>query len=212
MTVHEAVPAATLKVVQPGEGAPAGSVRASASTSRSTAPTPAEHCPSWSIRSTSGALVRPHVHTREDEISIVLEGEIGFRSEDQEVVLGAGGYIIKPRNQVHAMWNAGSMPARMIEIISPAGFEGFFRGFADLNDAGPIDPAAVAGLAEQYGLPYADPEWLPDDHRALRPHSTATAARPSDQRLTGRASTMSRWSSPPKSNCISPTCPKPHRS
>ncbi len=60
------------------------------------------------------------------------------------------------------MWNAGSTPARMIEIISPAGFEGFFRGFADLNDAGPIDLAAVANLAREYGLPYADPDWLPD--------------------------------------------------
>ena len=109
-----------------------------------------------------GALVRPHAHTREDEISIVLAGQIGFRSEDQEVVLGPGGYIVKPRNQVHAMWNAGSTPARMIEIISPAGFEGFFRGFADLNDAGPIDVAAVASLAREYGLPYADPDWLPD--------------------------------------------------
>jgi quercetin dioxygenase-like cupin family protein len=109
-----------------------------------------------------GALVRPHVHTREDEISIVLEGEIGFRSEDREVVLGPGGYVIKPRHQVHAMWNAGSVPARMIEIISPAGFEGFFRGFADLNDAGPIDLAGVAALAAHYGLPYAEPDWLPE--------------------------------------------------
>ena len=109
-----------------------------------------------------GALVRPHVHTREDEISIVLEGRIGFRSEDQEVVLGPGGYIIKPRNQVHAMWNAGDVPARMIEIISPAGFEGFFRGFADLNDAGPIDLAKVQQLAIEHGLPYADPAWLPE--------------------------------------------------
>lgn len=109
-----------------------------------------------------GALIRPHVHTREDEISIVLEGEIGFRSEDEEVVLGPGGYIVKPRNQVHAMWNAGPVPARMIEIISPAGFEGFFRGFADMNDAGPIDLAAVAGLAAEFGLPYARPDWLAD--------------------------------------------------
>ncbi len=46
-----------------------------------------------------GALVPPHIHTLEDEFSIVLEGEIGFRSEDQEVVLGAGGYIVKPRNE-----------------------------------------------------------------------------------------------------------------
>ena len=109
-----------------------------------------------------GALVRPHVHTREDEISIVLEGQIGFRSEDQEVVLGPGGYIVKPRNQVHAMWNAGSTPARMIEIISPAGFEGFFRGFADMNDAGPIDLDAVRELATEFGLPYAQPDWLDD--------------------------------------------------
>ena len=109
-----------------------------------------------------GGLVRPHVHTREDEISIVLEGQIGFRSEDQEVVLGPGGYIVKPRNQVHAMWNAGSTPARMIEIISPAGFEGFFRGFADMNDAGPIDLDAVRELATEFGLPYAQPDWLDD--------------------------------------------------
>ena len=55
-----------------------------------------------------GALVPPHIHHLEDEYSIVLEGEIGFRSNDQEVVLGPGGYIIKPRGEVHAMWNAGS--------------------------------------------------------------------------------------------------------
>ena len=42
-----------------------------------------------------GALVLPHLHTREDEYSIVTEGEIGFRSGDREVVLGAGGYITK---------------------------------------------------------------------------------------------------------------------
>jgi quercetin dioxygenase-like cupin family protein len=40
-----------------------------------------------------GALVPPHLHTREDEYSIVTEGEIGFRSGDREVVLEPGGYI-----------------------------------------------------------------------------------------------------------------------
>ena len=74
-----------------------------------------------------GALVVPHLHTLEDEYSIVTEGEIGFRSGDREVVLGAGGYITKPRGEMHTMWNAGQVPARMIEIISPSGFENFFR-------------------------------------------------------------------------------------
>lgn len=109
-----------------------------------------------------GALVPPHIHTLEDEFSIVLEGEIGFRSNDQEVVLAAGGYIVKPRGEVHAMWNAGSTPARMIEVITPAGFENFFREFADRTDIGPPEPGFVAELAERYQLPFARPEWLPD--------------------------------------------------
>ncbi len=109
-----------------------------------------------------GALVPPHIHHLEDEFSIVLEGEIGFRSEDQEVVLGAGGYIVKPRGEVHAMWNAGSTPARMIEVISPSGFEEFFREFAAMTAAGAPDPEAIAEMAGRYQLPFARPEWLPD--------------------------------------------------
>jgi quercetin dioxygenase-like cupin family protein len=109
-----------------------------------------------------GALVPPHVHTLEDEISIVIEGEVGFRSNDQEVVLGPGGYIIKPRGEVHAMWNAGSVGARMIEVISPAGFERFFREFVDVTDAGPPAPGFVAELGARYQLPFVKPDWLPD--------------------------------------------------
>ena len=109
-----------------------------------------------------GALVPPHVHTLEDEFSIVLEGDIGFRSEDQEVVLGPGGYIVKPHGEVHAMWNAGDTPARMIEVISPPGFEDFFQATADLNEAGPPDPAQIAELSARAGLEMAEPDWLAD--------------------------------------------------
>ena len=108
-----------------------------------------------------GALVPPHLHTREDEYSIVLEGEIGFRSGDREVVLGSGGYITKPRNEMHAMWNAGSTRARMIEIISPAGFERFFAELADLVEGGAFTMEAMAGIAEGYGLSFGSPDWLP---------------------------------------------------
>lgn len=109
-----------------------------------------------------GALVPPHLHTREDEYSIVTEGEIGFRSGDREVVLGAGGYITKPRGEMHTMWNAGKVPARMIEIIHPAGFEDFFAELADLLEQGPPDPDRIAALAEHYGLQFGEPAWLPD--------------------------------------------------
>ncbi|MDQ3505422.1 MAG: cupin domain-containing protein [Actinomycetota bacterium] len=109
-----------------------------------------------------GALVPPHLHTREDEYSIVTEGEIGFRSGDREVVLGAGGYITKPRGELHAMWNAGDTPARMIEVISPAGFEHFFRELSDLVAGGRPPLEQIAALAEQYGLQFGQPDWLPD--------------------------------------------------
>ncbi len=108
-----------------------------------------------------GALVPPHLHTREDEYSIVTAGEIGFRSGDREVVLGPGGYITKPRGEMHAMWNAGAVPARMIEIISPAGFEHFFRELSELLAAGPPAPGQLAVLAERYGLQFGEPDWLP---------------------------------------------------
>lgn len=104
----------------------------------------------------------PHPHTREDEYSIVTEGQIGFRSGDREVVLGPGGYITKPRGELHTMWNAGPDPARIIEVISPAGFEHFFREMAGLAAAGAPQPADVMALADRYGLQFGRPDWLPD--------------------------------------------------
>ncbi len=108
-----------------------------------------------------GAFVGPHVHTREDEYSIVLEGEIGFRSGDREAVLGPSGYIVKPRGELHAMWNAGDTPARMIEIISPSGFENFFRDVVDLVEArSPLE--AFLPLADAYGLAFREADWMED--------------------------------------------------
>jgi mannose-6-phosphate isomerase-like protein (cupin superfamily) len=109
-----------------------------------------------------GALVPPHLHTREDEYSIVAEGEIGFRSGGREVVLGPGGYITKPRGEMHTMWNAGKVQARMIEVISPAGFEGFFREMSLLVAAGSPSLDDVVKLAARYGLQFGQPDWLPD--------------------------------------------------
>jgi quercetin dioxygenase-like cupin family protein len=109
-----------------------------------------------------GALVPPHLHTREDEYSIVTQGEIGFRSGDREVVLAAGGYITKPRGEMHTMWNAGKVPARMIEIISPSGFENLFHELSELLTAGPPELNEIGGLAERYGLQFGEPDWLPD--------------------------------------------------
>jgi quercetin dioxygenase-like cupin family protein len=116
-----------------------------------------------------GTITAPHRHTREDEHSLVVAGEIGFRSDDSEVVLGPGGYITKPRGQMHAMWNAGSEPGRIVEVITPGGFERYFRDLSELLVAHAGRPAAdlhqtpeFVELAEKYGLTYGKPAWLDD--------------------------------------------------
>jgi mannose-6-phosphate isomerase-like protein (cupin superfamily) len=117
-----------------------------------------------------GSITAPHRHTREDEHSIVLAGAIGFRFDDSEVVLGPGGYITKPRGQMHAMWNAGSVPGRIIEVITPGGFENYFRELGELLVDHANDPAGgmlhelpeFGELANKYGLTYGTPDWLDD--------------------------------------------------
>jgi quercetin dioxygenase-like cupin family protein len=119
-----------------------------------------------------GVLVPPHRHTREDEISCVIFGEIGFRSNGHEVSLGAGGYIVKPRGELHSMWNAGTEPARMIEIVTPAGFEKYFIELAEATAAagGRPDPSITAPIAERFGLSF-DFTQVPDlvARHGLRP-------------------------------------------
>ncbi|WP_228120189.1 cupin domain-containing protein [Streptomyces fagopyri] len=109
-----------------------------------------------------GTISAPHMHSREDEYSIVIDGEIGFRSDESETVLGPGGYIVKPRGQMHAMWNAGNVAGRIIEIIIPGGFEYYFRDLGELMAASVTDRPAFTELAAKYGLTYGHPEWLDD--------------------------------------------------
>ena len=98
------------------------------------------------------ALAAPlHLHTREDEYSFVLEGRMGALLGDEVVEAGPGDLVFKPRNQWHTFWNAGDEPARILEIISPAGFERFFRELSDLGGAIGADPGELAALGERYG-------------------------------------------------------------
>ena len=69
----------------------------------------------------------PHIHTREDEVAYVVEGEINFQVGNQVFTGTAGDFIPYTRGQVHAFKNLGTEPARMLVIAAPAGLENFFR-------------------------------------------------------------------------------------
>ncbi len=107
-----------------------------------------------------GRLVPPHVHEREDEFSYILEGEIGARIGDEIVQATPGCYVLKPRKVPHTFWNAGTQRGRLIEIISPAGFEKFFAELAELLQAEP-DFDKIANLGARYGLGF-QMDWVPE--------------------------------------------------
>jgi len=103
-----------------------------------------------------------HRHTREDEYSVVTDGSVGFVLGDDTVTAGPGDLVRKPRDQWHTFFNAGDTEARLLEIISPAGFERFFADLVPLfpPDA-PPDLDAMAEAAARYGLDM-DFESLPE--------------------------------------------------
>lgn len=96
-----------------------------------------------------------HTHEREDEISYIAEGTVGVQIGDEIYIAGPGDTIRKPRGIPHAFWNAGDTPARLSEIITPAGFEDYFEEMAVvLADAhgGPPDAQRAGVVLAKYAL------------------------------------------------------------
>lgn len=90
-----------------------------------------------------------HTHHNEDEYSYILEGRFGIQLGDEVLEAGAGDLVFKPRGVAHAFWNASDEPARLLELISPAGFEHYFRELAPLLAAAQRDEAAVAEVVRR---------------------------------------------------------------
>ncbi len=122
------------------------------------------------------ALAAPlHRHSREDEYSFVLEGRLGALLGDEVVYGEVGDLVFKPRDQWHTFWNAGDEPARILEIISPGGFERFFEEMAEMIGGSDFSPEKMAELGGTYGLE-AKPETIPglcEEHGLEHPLSTA---------------------------------------
>jgi len=101
-----------------------------------------------------------HRHSREDEYSYVLEGKVGAHFDGVEVFANAGDLIFKPRGEWHTFWNAGDAPARILEIISPGGFEKAFRelhAFGDALDEATVTQVAVDGRGGFFSAKMARP-------------------------------------------------------
>jgi mannose-6-phosphate isomerase-like protein (cupin superfamily) len=108
------------------------------------------------------ALAAPlHRHHNEDEYSYVIEGRMGALLGDEHLEAGPGDLVHKPRGQWHTFWNAGDEPCRILEIISPAGFEGFFAELLDLGGVLEANPEQLGELCQRFALDM-DPDSVPE--------------------------------------------------
>lgn len=96
------------------------------------------------------------------------EGEIGFRSNDQEVVLGPvamssshAARCTKPRWIPHTFWNPDDRPTRILEIITPSGLEEMFAKFGELGARGELTPETMGATAARYSSTISM-DWVPD--------------------------------------------------
>lgn len=105
-------------------------------------------------------LIKPHVHTKEDEFSLVLAGPIGIRSGSETTEeVPAGSWLVKPRQIPHAMWNLGNEAARVLEVVMPGGLEHYFEEIEPiLREHGPEWTKRYSAAAEAYGLEILD-DW-----------------------------------------------------
>ncbi len=95
-----------------------------------------------------GSIAAPmHRHTKEDEFSLILEGQVWYHAAGEELTAAVGDLVFKPRGEWHTFWNPGDEPATLLEIISPAGLEKLFRSFA----AGEPTPEALMAMGAEYG-------------------------------------------------------------
>ncbi len=105
-----------------------------------------------------------HIHTREEEYFYVIEGEMTFFVGDETIAAPAGTFVRLPRGVPHTFVIA-TQEVRMLNICTPAGFEGFFRDLSEpamtltLPPApdGPPDIAKLQATAAAYGLQVVGP-------------------------------------------------------
>lgn len=109
------------------------------------------------VASTCPALSGPprHVHAREDEVFVVLEGEVEFWMGGALLRRGAGGTAFVPRGTEHTFRTLTE--ARMLTILTPAGFEGFFAEMAKGAFCIPEDMPAVLESAARHHLTFTGP-------------------------------------------------------
>ncbi len=93
-----------------------------------------------------------HVHSKEDELFYIVEGEHVVTRGDQEFRLGPGDAIFLPRGVPHAQKRVNPGVGRELVVLTPGGFEEFFRDLAQADAERRLGPEAYAAASEKAGI------------------------------------------------------------
>jgi len=99
----------------------------------------------------------PHIHHREDETFQILEGEYEFTVGGESFVVKKGATIFAPRGIPHTYRYLGQTPGRLMCIITPAGFEGFFEEIGAMSPQQQLDIPRVLEIAGKFGMEILPP-------------------------------------------------------
>jgi quercetin dioxygenase-like cupin family protein len=105
-----------------------------------------------------GGDAPPHIHHREDEIFYILEGEIAFSVNDRTIKGTPGTMVFLPRDVRHS-FTIESEQYRMLILVTPAGFEGWFREFSVPAPAMTLPPANEPAYGEVQRMLEAAPRY-----------------------------------------------------
>jgi quercetin dioxygenase-like cupin family protein len=101
----------------------------------------------------------PHVHSREEESFLILEGEITFTVNGEQIIATAGTFANMPVGSLHSFKNATDKTARMIISVAPAGLEKMFFEVGDPVKLGHTPPPPskaeiekLLAVAPSYGV------------------------------------------------------------
>jgi quercetin dioxygenase-like cupin family protein len=99
----------------------------------------------------------PHIHSREDETFQVIEGEYEFTVDGKSFVARKGTTIFAPRGIPHTYRYLGQASGRLMCVITPAGFEGFFETIGALTPQQQQDIPRVIAIGKEFGLQFLPP-------------------------------------------------------
>ena len=97
-----------------------------------------------------------HVHHEQDDTFFVIEGTLTVQVGDEIFDLQAGDFICAPKGVPHTFANVGKEPVRVINIMTPGGFDRVLEDYA-LLPVGPRDPQALEELAQKHKMVFIGP-------------------------------------------------------